>query len=265
MNMEDYFGLEKLPFPKAATAGSLYKNHAHSVALNKLLLALRRGCPALVTARSGCGKSTLMNLFSQSLDAANYQVVVTSLTTSQPFSFIGGLCMSMGLRGQRFKGETMAALLMHLRAHTKHTVFIIDEAHALPDDSLEDLRLMTTDNLDRPSPFSLILAGQPLLRERLKEPQHYALWQRLAVRIQLSPLAEQEVKPFIDTHIKAAGAQNNNIFDAKCFPLIFHHSQGLHRLVQNIAFESMLSAMTMKKEKIDTDAVDQAVIDMELV
>jgi hypothetical protein len=59
-------------------------------------------------------------------------------------------------------------------------------AGLLPDDSLEGLRLLTACDFDRRSPFALILVGQPLLRERLNEPQHYSLVQRIGVRLPAS-------------------------------------------------------------------------------
>lgn len=60
----------------------------------------------------------------------------------------------------------------------------------MPDATLEDLRLLTADSLDKKSPFALVLAGQPLLRERLTEPQHYALSSRIATRARLRALME---------------------------------------------------------------------------
>jgi type II secretory pathway predicted ATPase ExeA len=140
---------------------------------------------------------------------------------------------------------------------------LVDEAHELPDDSLEDLRLLSADDFDRKSPFALILAGQPLLRERLAEPQHYALSQRLGVRLRLRPLSESEMPLFLDRHLKAAGAKKA-CFDPDAVAVIFHHSRGVPRLVQNIALAAMLAAMTAGKKTVDAPAVQQAVVDLEV-
>lgn len=263
MNLEEHFSLSRPPFPRAATEASLLMTPAIEHVLAKLRFALERDTIALLVAESGCGKSTTLSLFAQSLDAASYHVLATSLTTLSPFSFIAHLVATTGLPGRRFKGETAAALLNHLRSQPKRTVILVDEAHLLPDASLEDLRLLSADNLDRSRPFSLILVGQPILRERLAEPQHYALWQRLGVRLRLRPLNEEEIHLFLDRHLKAAGCKKKGLFEPDAIKEIFHHSRGIPRLVQNISLEAMLAAMTGGKKTVDATAVQQAIVDME--
>ena len=263
MRLEEYFNLSRPPFPKAATQASLLQTPALEHVIDRLLFALERDTIAVLIAESGCGKSTALSLLAKSLDAASYHVISTSMTTLNPFSLVAHLGAGTGLPGHRFKGETAAAFLMHLRSQPKRTVVLVDEAHLLPDASLEDLRLLTADNLDQGSPFSLILVGQPILRERLAEPIHYALWQRVGVRLRLRPLAESEVQPFLDKHIKAAGSRRKGIFEPEATADIFHHSRGIPRLVQNIALDSMLAAMDAGSKTVDAQAVQRAIVDME--
>ena len=231
--------------------------------IERLRFAISRDTIAMLIAEAGCGKSTALSLLCRSLDAATYNVISTSMTTLSPFSFIAHLVAGIGLPGRRFKGETAAAFLMHLRAQHKRTIVLIDEAHNLPDDSLEDLRLLTADNLDQGSPFSLILVGQPLLRERLAEPTHYALWQRLGVKLRLRPLTDHEVGPFIDRHMTAAGTGPTSIFETEALAEIFHHSRGIPRLVQNIALDAMLVSMEAGAKTVDAQAVGHAIVEME--
>jgi type II secretory pathway predicted ATPase ExeA len=263
MNLEEHFGLSHPPFPRAAQEASLLRTPAIEHALQKLRFALSRDTIALLVGESGSGKSTALSLFAQSLDAANFYVLKTSLTTLSPFSFIAHLVATIGLPGRRFKGETAAALLLHLRSQPKRTVILIDEAHLLPDASLEDLRLLSADNLDRQSPFSLVLVGQPMLRERLSEPLHYALLQRIGVRLRLRPLNQDEMDPFLERHLTAAGAKRKGVFEPQAVKEIFHHSRGIPRLVQNIALDSMLAAMGGGKITVDAQSVQQAIVDME--
>jgi type II secretory pathway predicted ATPase ExeA len=263
MTLEEYFKLRRQPFPKAATHDALLMTQALEHVIGRLRFAISRDTIAMLIAESGCGKSTALSLLCRGLDAASYNIISTSLTTLSPFSFIAHLVAGTGLPGRRFKGETAAAFLMHLRAQPKRTIVLVDEAHKLPDDSLEDLRLLTADNLDQGSPFSLILVGQPLLRERLAEPTHYALWQRIGVKLRLRPLTEHEVGPFIDGHMKAAGTRRKNVFDPEAIAEIFQYSRGIPRLVQNIALDSMLVAMDAGLKTIDAQTVGHAIIDME--
>lgn len=264
MNLESYFGLSGPPFPKAVTDKAMLMNPALEHVLARLHFALQRDTIALLVAESGCGKSTALSLFARSLDAANYHILTTSLTTLNPFSFIASLGASTGLPSRRFKGESAASLLMHMRSQPRRTVILIDEAHLLPDKSLEDLRLLSADDLDRRSSFALVLVGQPLLRDRIAEPQHYALWQRIGVRLSLRPLTQEEVQIFLDRHLHAVGwRKKTSLIESAAVAEIFHHSRGIPRLIQNIALDAMLAAMAAGKKTVDAESVGQAIIDMD--
>ncbi len=132
----------------------------------------------------------------------------------------------------------------------------------MPDASLEDLRLLTAGDFDRRSPFALVLVGQPLLRERLNEPQHYSLAQRIGVRLRLRPLSEAEMPAFIERHLRAAGARKS-VFEADSVSALFQHTRGVPRLVQNVALAAMLVCMESGKKTVDAAAVLQAVADLE--
>jgi type II secretory pathway predicted ATPase ExeA len=262
--LEAHFGLTQPPFPKTAPAAALLRHAALEAILARLHFALRRETIASLVAESGCGKSTVLALFAQSLDAASSHVLAPSLTTVGPFGLIAHLAARCGLRPARFKGTTAGALIAHLRGLPKRTVVLLDESHLLPDDSLEDLRLLTADDLDRRSPFALVLVGQPLLKERLAEPQHYALAQRLGVRLRLRPLNETELPLFVERHLKAAGARKNP-FEPDALTALFQHTRGIPRLVQNLALAAMLAALEGGHTTIDAATVQQAVVDLEAV
>lgn len=262
MTLEEHFALSQPPFPKSSSEASLLYHPSLKDTLDRLRFALTRDTIASLVAESGCGKSTALALFARSLDAASYNVLCASLTTVGPFGFISHIAALCGLRPARFKGTTAALLLAHLRGLPKRTLLLVDEAHLLPDDSLEDLRLLTADDLDRKSPFALVLVGQPLLRERLNEPRHYALAQRIAVRLRLRPLNETEVTLFLDRQLKAAGARKNP-FEPDAVTALFHHTRGIPRLLQNLALAAMLAAMEAGSKTITAACVQQAVVDLE--
>ena len=261
-SLQEHFGLQDVPFPKAASEACLLRHPPLLEAIERLRFAVDRDTPALLVAESGCGKSTATAMFARSLDAASYHVLYLCLTTVSPFSFISQIATLTGLRPGRFKGQTAATLISHLRGLPKRTVLLVDEAQLLPDASLQDLRLLTADDFDRKSPFALVLVGQPLLRERLGEPQHDPLAQRLGVRLRLRPLNESELPLFLDRHLKAAGARKSP-FEPEALAVIFHHSRGIPRRVQNIALEALLAAMAADRKTVDAACVQQAVVDME--
>ena len=260
--LETHFSLTGPLFPKTPADGALLRHNGMQEVLARLQFALERDTIALLVGESGCGKSTVLSLFAKSLDAASYLVLTTSLTTLGPFSLIAHLLALLGLPARRFKGEAAAALLAHLRSQPRRAVVLVDESHLMPDQSLEDLRLLTADDLDRRSPFSLVLAGQPLLRDRLAEPQHYALWQRVGVRLRLRPLTESELPGFLERQLRAAGVRKS-LFDAEAVAAIFQHSRGVPRLAQHIALHAMLAAMAAGHKTVDAGSVQQAVVDLE--
>jgi len=263
MNLEHYFGLTSFPFTKAKSNAAIVINPCFEQALSRMRFAIERDTIAMVVAQSGCGKSTLLSLFAKSLDAANYNIMTTSLTTLKPFSLISHLSTSIGLAGARFKGDATAMLLKQLRSLNKRTILMIDEAHLLPDSSLEDLRLMTADDLDRHSPFVLILVGQPVLRDRMAQPAHEALSQRIGIRVQLRPFTQTEVKEFLHLQIQIAGG-SQQLFEPHAIDEIFRHSRGIPRLVQNIALHAMLDSMNFEKKSIDIESVQNCIVDMDL-
>jgi type II secretory pathway predicted ATPase ExeA len=260
--IEDHFRLHQSPFPQAAEAAGLLQHASLKDAIERLRFAVQREGIALLTAEAGSGKSTVLGCLVRDLDSTAYLVVYAALSTLGPFSLLSSLVAKLGMRARRFKGETAQELVNHLRGQPRKTLFILDEAHLLPDSSLEDLRLLTGESLGQKSPFALILAGQPLLRERLTEPQHYALAQRITVRVRLRPLTDSEVALFLDKHLRAAGAKSV-LFEPDAVTLVFQHSRGVPRIIQNYALGALLAAASTGKKTVDADCVQQALLDME--
>jgi type II secretory pathway predicted ATPase ExeA len=261
-SLEKHFGLASSPFPRAAQDAALLRHAGLEDVLHRLHFSLGRDSISLLVAESGCGKSTAIALFARSLDAASHFLITITLTTVGPFGLLASICAAAGLRARRFKSDTAAILLSHLRGLPKRTVLLVDEAHLLPDDSLEDLRLLSADDFDRRSPFALVLIGQPLLRDRLAEPRHYSLSQRVATPLRLRPLSETELVLFLDRHMKAAGAKTSP-FTPDAAIAIFHHSRGIPRLAQNVALAAMLVALESSRKTVDDSCVKQAVLDLE--
>jgi len=260
--IEDHFKLHRSPFPQAVEAAALLHHQSLKDALDRLRFALDRDGIALLTAESGCGKSTVLGCLARDLDTTTYLVVYAALSTLGPFSLLSSLVAKLGMRPRRFKGETAQDLVAHLRGLNKRALVILDESHLMPDQSLEDLRLLTAESLDKKSPFALVLAGQPLLRERLAEPQHYALAQRITVRVRLRPLTDSEVALFLDKHMRSCGAKAA-LFEPDAVTLLFQHSRGIPRLIQNLALGALLAAATGGKKIVDADSVQQALLDQE--
>jgi type II secretory pathway predicted ATPase ExeA len=260
--VEDHFKLHRPPFPQAVDKTAMFAHPSLKDAIERLRFALDRDAIAVLTAESGCGKTTTLAALVRDLDTTAYQVIYSSMASLKAFGLLSYLVTKAGLRPRRFKGETAHELVAHCRALAKRVLVIVDDAHLLPDDSLEDLRLLTGDSLDQKSPFALVLAGQPLLRERLAEPLHYALAQRITVRARLRPMTDSELALFLDKHLRSVGAKTS-LFDPDAVTLIFQHSRGIPRLAQNLALGGLLAAATANKKLVDADAVQHALLDQD--
>jgi type II secretory pathway predicted ATPase ExeA len=260
--IEDHFKLRHAPFPQCAEGAAVLLHQSLKEAHERLRFAIDRHGIAICTGECGCGKSTLLACLQRDLDPTSHLVVYSSLTTLSPFGLLSSLVAKLGMRPRRFKGETAQDLIAHLRGSSKNVVLILDEAHVMPDPSLEDLRLLTADSLDKRSPFALVLAGQPLLRERLSEPQHYALSQRITVRARLRTLTDSEAALFLDKHLRAAGA-TRNLFEPDAVTLLFQHSRGVPRLLQSLALGALFAAANANKKTVDPDSVQQSLLEAE--
>jgi type II secretory pathway predicted ATPase ExeA len=263
MNLiENHFNLHSPPFPQAPDPEAILHHASLKSALERLRFSVDRDGIALLSAESGCGKSTVLGCFNRDLDPTKYMIIYSSLATVGPFGLIAFLATRVGVRIRRSKSQTAQDLVSHLRALSRRTVVVVDEAHRMPDDTIEDLRLLTADSADKKSPFTLILGGQPALRERMSDPEHYALKQRITVRVRLSPLTEADTTMFIDKHMRACGAQRA-IFDPEAVQLLFQHSRGIPRLIQSLALSAMLACQSALKKTVDTECVQQALLEQE--
>ncbi len=258
--LNHHFGLTIHPFDRPVPEGGLLLHRSFSEAQARLRWAMDGWTPALLTAEPGLGKSTLLATLADSLDKTTTRVVYTPLSSCKPFGLIGQLAHRFGVRPRRTAAQTAQAMLDELQASTLIDILILDEAHRLPRESLDELRLLSNLDFDRTPPFWLLLAGQPPLRERLTQPEHESLLQRLAIRTSLAPLSEQETAEYLERRLRAAGAPNN-LFLPPAVARLFEKTRGVPRLVNNLATAALLAAATTHKRYIDTPEVENASFD----
>jgi general secretion pathway protein A len=139
----------------------------------------------------------------------------------------------------------------------KTPCFILDEAHLMDHETLQELILITNFQMDSKMPFILVLIGQPELREKLKRRMHEPLNQRIALRYHMAGLLPEENRAYIQHHLKIAG-RTDPLFDEPAMEVIQQLSLGLPRRINNLARGAMTVAMTQKKTQVDSDCVIQA-------
>jgi type II secretory pathway predicted ATPase ExeA len=257
-----HFGLTALPFDRAVPPEGLLYHASFAEALERLRFAVDMRGPALLVAPPGTGKSIVLNTLCTSLPPSDLRVIATALSACGPFGLLGQLAVRYGTPVRRTTAQTAAALLADLGGSAKTELLILDEAHRLPDASLEELRLLGQLDFDRRAPFVLLLAGQPVLRERLQQPDFDALWQRLVVRTSLAPLTDRESAEYLDRRLRAVGARTTLVRPG-AIDLLFQHSRGVMRRLNHLATGALLAAARASRQHIDAADVQAAVFDDE--
>ncbi len=143
----------------------------------------------------------------------------------------------------------------------RRQLLVLDEAHEFPDATLDDIRLLTIADFDRKSPFLLLLAGQPTLDERLAEPIHYALDQRITTIARLLPLSQEETGEYLDTRLAAAGAKRQPVFEDGAVDAIFDGASGVPRRINTLATSALIVAAARKRKLVSSQDVHDARLD----
>lgn len=255
-----HFGFTAVPFDRAVPADGLLRHTSFGEALERLRFAVDLRGPALLVAPPGTGKSVLLETLCAELVPRDVRVVTTALTACGPFGLVGQLAMRYGTPLRRTTAQTAATLLDTLARSTTMEVLVLDEAHRLPDASLEELRLLGQLDFDRRAPFTLLLAGQPLLRERVQQPAFEALWQRLTVRTALAPLTDRESAEYLERRPRAVGARTM-LFRPGAVDLLFQHSRGIMRRLNVLALGALLAAARAGRRHVDAPDAHTAVVD----
>jgi type II secretory pathway predicted ATPase ExeA len=255
-----HFGLTAPPFDRAVPPEGVLRHASFTDALERLRFAVDSRGPGLLVAPPGTGKSVLLEALCAGLPPGEVRVIATALTSCGPFGLVGQLAVRYGTPGRRTTAQTAAALLDELGRSAKTEVLVLDESHRLPDASLEELRLLGQLDFDRRVPFVLLLAGQPAWRARLQQPDFDALWQRLVVRTSLAPLTDRESAEYLDRRPRAVGARAM-LFRPGAVDLLFQHSRGIMRRLNQLATGALLGAAHAGRRHVDAQDVDTAVFD----
>jgi type II secretory pathway predicted ATPase ExeA len=262
---ETRFGLRQRPFRTTPDSPTYYPATSHENALGRLLQAVTddEGA-ALLTGDPGTGKTLVCHRLLERLGAD----VASILLTHSHFSGRAGLLqailfdLSIPYEG-RSEQELRLALTDHLLKNYgagRRTVLIVDEAHHLTPDLLEELRLLGNLESRHGKAVQVVLAAQPRLLEMLRRPQLASFSQRLAVRVHLDPLGVQEAADYLVHHLRAAGGQPTEIIGDEALELLARATHGLPRLLNQAAHHALVLAHTADAASVDTEAALEALL-----
>jgi type II secretory pathway predicted ATPase ExeA len=256
-----HFGLTKHPFTSEIEPEDLFPASAAKELDVRLAHLLDMRGIGLVTGDAGSGKTCGARKVLAELHSSLYRVVYVCLSTGNVMDLYKTISWEMGLPVERSR----AALFRQIRSEVTRLVtesrcrpvLVIDEAHHLRPDVLEDLRLLTNYKMDAENRLCLLLLGQTELRRRLSMAVHEALAQRIVVRYHLSALTRDEVPPYLSHRLRHAGTELP-LFEPAAHEALFQATGGLPRKVNLLAHHALLAAALARGRVVSADHVQAA-------
>ena len=271
---EKFYGLRERPFELTPNPAYLFMTPRHREALATLQygLAGRKGF-TVVIGEAGTGKTTLVNaaLQAQRGNRPLGRDCVASLNnpTLSPADFIAYLAPAFGL--SREAAASKASFLIELNRTVADrnqlgglTALIIDEAQNLPDELLEEVRLLANVETGSEKLLQIVLTGQPELSDRLNQVSLRQLKQRVALRCVLSPLDKTETGAYIAARIWIASASDLKLFTPEAIDTIYDASRGIPRTISVICDNALVAGFAMGERPVGRDIVLEVCNDFDL-
>jgi general secretion pathway protein A len=259
-----FFTLTRNPFELTPDPTCFVPSRRHSEALAALYYGVRRHKGfVVVTGEVGTGKTLLLRcllgLLKESKDVAYAYLFNGRLS---PTEFLQYILADLGLPAA---GKSKCELLLDLgqfliarRSKKMTTVLIVDEAHHLSEEILEEVRLLSNLETTDDKLLQIILAGQPELDEKLDSIGLRQLKQRIAVRIQLCPLDAEETKRYVDRRLHIAGlpSSSRRLFPDETMAAVFRNSLGLPRLINTICENALIAAYANNAPSVTPEIIN---------
>ena len=260
---ENRFGLKRRPFPPAPDASLYYPATLHESAL----AALQRGIVedegfVLLTGEPGTGKTLIGYVLLERLGEGAASAFLTNSHFADRAALLQAILYDLGLP---YEGASEQLLRLRLTdqllkncADKLRTVIVIDEAHHLSGDLLEELRLLANLEAGSGKAVQFVLLAQPCILPTLAQPGLEALAQRIAARPELSALDVEEAYDYLLHHVRLAGVKPEKLFDDTALEAIARATHGLPRCLNQVAHQALVLAEEGELTKVDTEAALEA-------
>ena len=266
-----FYGLTRNPFELSPDPYFYYPTALHNEAFATLnYCVVRRKGFVVVTGEVGTGKTLLLRCL---LDALNRNDIASALVNNPRLSvseFLAYLLtdLRVPLTG-RTKGEMLSQLNNYLLVRSQRgttTVLVVDEAHLLSWELLEEMRLLTNFETSQHKLLQIVLVGQPELDRKIDSEELRQLKQRIAMRCRLEPLGLNELRGYIHRRLELAGANSHGvgIFSDESIEAIHRVCCGIPRLANTLCENSLISAYGRQAKQVTADMVRQVAADLRL-
>jgi len=260
-----HFNLEELPFTLTPDTGFFLNQESHREALNTMLVALQH-CEGFIkiVGEVGTGKTLLCRILLSRLRHTFVTAYIPNpyLTPAELKAFIA---QEIGADYQpNMQTHVLVSAiyrkLMQLAHHQKQVVLVVDEAQAMPRETIESLRLLTNLESEKRKLLQVVMLGQPELDTLLSRPDLRQLKQRIIFSEYLKPFTTQGVVDYVRHRLDAAGG-NPDIMSKQALWLIAKGSGGISRLINILAHKAMISAYGKGHDRVGLTHVAAAIAD----
>ena len=256
-----HFAFTHFPFDKPPQPEALFESNALQESRVRLQHLLDLRGIGLLTGEPGGGKTSVVRHVMASLHPGLYRIVYVPISTGNVMDMYKSIAWELGLPTQRNR----AGAFRQIRAEVsrlvlegkQRPVLVIDEAHHLRNEVLEDLRLITNYEMDSDNRLCLLLIGLTELRRRLRMAVHESLDQRIVVRCHLAGLTREELPQYLTHRLRSACCELP-LFEPPAIEAIFQATQALPRRVNRLAHYALTSAAIDRARTVTDEHVNSA-------
>jgi type II secretory pathway predicted ATPase ExeA len=260
-----HWGLSRMPFGKDLAPSMLHTHRSHAEAVARIAWCIDEQTIGVITGEVGAGKTVAARAAIAALDNSRHTVIYIGNPAIGARGIYAAIVTALGGTPRFHKAalipQTTDALAAEANERGKRIVLALDEAHLLDADQLEELRLLTSADMDSRSPGAVLLIGQPTLRRRIKLGAFAALDQRIALRYAMAGMDAAETGTYIAHHLKLAG-RADTLFSDDAVTLIHQVSRGMPRAVNNLAVQALVAALADNKAIVDESSARAAVTEV---
>jgi general secretion pathway protein A len=260
-----YFGLQERPFSKTPDPRFLFLSKGHREALARMQYAVEERDLVLLTGEIGCGKTTLSRALMDALDDS-FKVICLINPRLTPLEFLSSLARHLGeAEPARFKVDLLEQICKILFEYFENgitPVVVVDEAQLVPHkETFDEIRLLTNFQLDDRNLISIVLMGQPELKQRLRHRAYEPLRQRIGMQFELKPLNQAETSEYLDFRMVTAGGRPG-LFAGVAVEEIYSYSNGTPRMINHAASLALLECFGRGEARVDKTVIDAVMLEL---
>jgi type II secretory pathway predicted ATPase ExeA len=263
----DHFGLNEPPFRITPNTDFFFQGANRGATLEALLYVVTHDEGIVkVSGEVGSGKTMLCRVLMERLPKKVETIFLANPSLS-PDEILLAIADELNFEpGELHAARLLRALqdhLIRLFAEGGRVVVLIDEAHAMPKQTLEEIRLLSNLESDRHKLLQIVLFGQPELDEHLNSADMRQLKERITHSFRLEPLRRGDVESYIDFRMRAAGYRGPSVFTKAALALLAGASEGLTRRVNILSDKALLAAFAAGTHAVTEREVKRAIADSE--